>query len=316
MPDMNESSGSDMELRHLRHFIAVAAELHFARAAERLGMEQSPLSHSIKNLEANLGVQLFHRTSRRTWLTRAGARFYPEAVRILEAVDAAKAGAQNTEHELAARLAVGLAEHAAGEPFTRFLFELEHRKPPILVDLREVAPAEAARLVSDHVLDLAIVLEALDAPGLQRVRAWAEPLVLLVPMGHPLAERVDVSLTEVATERFVMPYPSSGPGYSAQVDAVLQRFGVRPAEPVMVKHQNTMVSFVSAGRGLGLLPDSIAHGLTTVAVLPIADDGAEIVSWLLYRDEDASDGVSFALEVASVVDAGGDLPSDAADTAP
>lgn len=65
-----------MELRHLRHFIAVAEELHFARAAERLGMEQSRLSQSIRNLETHLGVKLFQRTTQRTWLTRAGSRFY------------------------------------------------------------------------------------------------------------------------------------------------------------------------------------------------------------------------------------------------
>lgn len=67
-----------MELRHLRHFVAVAEELHFARAAERLRMEQSPLSHSIRNLEAELGINLFQRTTKRTWLTRAGSRFYAE----------------------------------------------------------------------------------------------------------------------------------------------------------------------------------------------------------------------------------------------
>ena len=78
-----------MELRHLRHFVAVAEELHFARAAERLGMEQSPLSHSIRNLEAELSTKLFHRTTRRTWLTRAGLRFFADARRILGDVDAA-----------------------------------------------------------------------------------------------------------------------------------------------------------------------------------------------------------------------------------
>jgi hypothetical protein len=80
-----------MELRQLRHLVAVAEELHFARAAERLGMEQSTLSHSIGNLEADLKIKLFHRTTRRTWLTRAGTRFFGEAKRILADIDSARA---------------------------------------------------------------------------------------------------------------------------------------------------------------------------------------------------------------------------------
>lgn len=105
----------------------------FARAANRLGIEQSPLSHSIRNLGSELGVKLFQRTTRRTWFTRAGARFYAEAVRILERVEAAAAAAQNEVREPLSRIGIGLAGHAAGEPFTRFLFEMEHRRPPVSV---------------------------------------------------------------------------------------------------------------------------------------------------------------------------------------
>jgi DNA-binding transcriptional LysR family regulator len=72
-----------------------------------------------------------------------------------------------------------------------------------------------------------------------------------------------------------------------------------------------MISLTSAGRGLALLPESIAHGLTTVAVLPLSEDDVEVVSWIIYREEEESDGVAFALEVASVIDKGSDLPSDA-----
>ena len=297
-----------IELRHLRHFIAVAEELHFARAAERVGMEQSPLSHSIKNLEADLGAKLFHRTTRRTWLTRAGARFYPEAVRVLEALETGKAAVRGEEVEQLQQIKLGLAEHAAGEPFTRFLFELEHRHPPVSVDLQEVTPAEALRLVSDGILDWSIVLEPVKAAGLRSVRAWGETLALIVPLGHPLAERDTVSITNIVADRLITPNANVSPGYAAQIEALLARRGGGPSARRSVKHQNTMISLVSTGRGLALLPESIAHGLTSVAVLPLADEDAEIVSWLVYRDDEPSPEVSFALEVAAVIDAGGELP--------
>lgn len=269
-------------------------------------MEQSPLSHSIRNLETELGVKLFHRTTRRTWLTRAGSRLYTEATRILADVDAVKAAVRNADHEPPRSIKLGLAESAAGEPFTRFLFELEQRSPPIEVDLREVGSGEAARLVVERALDVAIVLEQLDVVGIRRVRAWADPMSLLTPIGHPLAERDRVSLNEIGAERFVTPQPSASPGYAAQLEALFVRHRFRPAKQVMVKHQNTMVSFVATGKGLSLIPDSIAHGLTTVAVVPLAEQDAEVVSWLLFREEDASEGVSFAIEMASMIDRGSD----------
>jgi len=298
-----------MELRHLRHFVAVAEELHFARAAERLGMEQSPLSHSIRTLEAELGVSLLHRTTRRTWLTRAGTRFHAGAVRVLADVEALKSTARDEELSGPQRIQIGLTESAALEPFTRFLFELEHRSPPISVDLREVAPGEAARLVAEGLLDLALVLETLETSRLRRVHAWAERLLLIAPFGHRLAECDRVSLKDIANERFILAHSGPFPGYAAQIQALLDRYQVRSAGHTIVKHQNTMISFTAAGRGVSLLPESIAHGLTTVAVVPLAERDANLVSWLVYREEDASDGISFALEVASVIAGGGELPS-------
>lgn len=165
-----------MELRHLRHFVAVAEELHFARAAERLGMEQSPLSHSIRNLETELGTKLFQRTTRRTWLTRAGTRFLADARRILAEVEAAAVLLRAENEDSPERVRLVLGEDLAGEPFTRLLFELEHHRPPIAVDVRELAHGEAARLVRDGGADLALTLDGRERGGLMQVRGWANPV--------------------------------------------------------------------------------------------------------------------------------------------
>lgn len=292
-----------MELRHLRHFVAVAEELHFARAADRLGMEQSPLSHSIRNLEAELGIRLFHRTTRRTWLTRAGERFYTHARRILADVDSVVGAVRNGDVEEPLRLSLGLAEHAASEPFTRLLFELEHGTPPISVDLREVSRPEAVRLVNANALDLAVVLEPVDEAGLSQVHAWTEPLALLLPIGHPLAENDRGSLADLRSERLVLLSKAASPGYAAQVDALLRRHSLASNDRTIVDHQNTMISLVAAGRGLALLPESIALGLTTVAVLHLADADAGIGCCFIYReDERASEPLAFALSLASGID--------------
>lgn len=201
-------------------------------------------------------------------------------------------------------LRLGLAEHAAGEQFTRLAFELEHRKPPIRIDLSEILPSEAIRSVLGGALDVAIVLETGTAPGLKISRAWSDPLFLLAPLGHALGSRDRVSLTEIKNERFVLPDPKYSPGCAAQLEALFVRYGVVPVRRVNVEHQNAMTSLVAAGKGLAFLPGSIAEGLTTVVVVPVAEVDACFDSWLLYRaDEESSEPLAFVLEVAGSINA-------------
>ncbi len=291
-----------VELRHLRHFIAVAEELHFAHAAKRLGMEQSPLSHSIRNLEAELGTKLFHRTTRRTWLTRAGSRFLADARRVLSDFEAAVTSLCAENEDDPERVRLVLEEDLAGEPFTRLLFELEHHRPPIAVEVRELTYGEATRLVRDGGADLALTLDGRKRGGLLQVRGWAEPLVLVTSLGHPLAERDKVGLAEVAAESLALPRPSTCPGYLAQIEALLDLHGVRLLKRVSIRHWNTAVSFASTGRALALVPASFVSGATSVAVISLAEPDAELVTWLLHPEE-LSPAASLVLEIAALIDA-------------
>ena len=288
-----------MEIRHLRHFVAVAEELHFARAAERLGMEQSPLSHSIRNLEAELGARLFQRTTRRTWLTRAGMRFYQEARRILRDIDAAIAAVQRTNADEPMIIRLALGEDLASEPFTRLLFELEHHAPKVELEVREMLHGEAARLVRDHGSDIAITLNGSAEPGLAQVRGWSEPLMLVAPVGHAFAELDRISLVELRDQTLALPSIGECPGYLGQIEGLLTRHKVRPAQRADVRHWNTAVSFAATGRALALCPTTMVHTSIAVAVIPIVEADAELTTWLLYREGEFSPSVSLLLEVAS-----------------
>lgn len=290
-----------MELRHFRHFIAVAEELHFARAAERLGIEQSPLSQSIRNLEAQLGIKLFQRTTRRTWLTPAGTRFYHDARRILREVDALAASVQRTidEEPNAVRLALG--EDLASQPFTRLIFELEHHEPKIDLEIRELRHTEAARLVRDGGADVAITLSSRGESELTQARAWSEPLVAVVPVVHAFDGRTRISVHDLDGQVLALPSPAECPGYLMQIEDLLGRHQVRPAGRRAVRHWNTAVSFAATGYAIALCPITMVHASGGVLTLPIDEEDAELVTWMLYREDESSPAVSLVLEMASEI---------------
>ncbi len=126
--------------------------------------------------------------------------------------------------------------------------------------------------------------------------------MLVVPIGHALAERDRVDLGEVGGERLALPRPSICPGYLAQVEVLLERHKCGVADRVTVRHWNTAVSFVSIGRALALVPASFVNGATSVAVVPIKQDDAELVTWIFHREEPSA-AVSLVLEIAALIDA-------------
>lgn len=290
-----------MELRHLRHFVAVAEELHFARAAERLGMEQSPLSQSIRNLESRLGIKLFQRTTRRTWLTGAGTRFYREARRILRDVDDLKASMRRNDGEEPEAIRLAMGEDLASEPFTRLLFQLEHHQPKIGLEVRELLHAEAVRLLRDGNADVVITMNPSPESELAQVRGWSEPIMAVVPVGHPFGGRDKVSLRDLSGEILALPSTAEHPGCLAQMEELLVRHEVRPAQRRVVRHWNTAVSFAATGHAIALCPVTMIHTATAVVMVPLEEEDAELVTWILYPEGEPSPAVSLVLEIASEV---------------
>lgn len=286
-----------MELRHLRYFLAVADELHFARAAARLGIEQSPLSRQIQDLETDLKVQLFVRTRRLTTLTESGERFVADARRILADVDGSVRSLRvytRGDHPLR----VGLAEGLAGAAFGRLLRLCREAQPSVAVVLVEGALSELANLTSRGGLDGFLAPELSSTMELESTPAWTERLTLVEPIaeGEPVGP---VWLKSRVADMFILPDGQTLPGCARQIQDLLSAKGLSPAGDVTAATPATLMRLVAAGAGVGLLPRSLASSTTEVVLRPLRDADAGITTWLTVRRERAPGPLHGLVQAAS-----------------
>jgi DNA-binding transcriptional LysR family regulator len=260
-----------MELRHLEHFVAVAEEQSFTRAARRLHLVQSALSVSIRSLERELDASLFERTTREVRLTDAGRLLLPEARRTIDAAAAAQAAVLGAQEGLRGTLRLGMMQLISivdvGALIARF-----HRDRP-LVDIRPRAAAGGtAALISDvrrGLLDAAFVAVAgARQPGLAVTTLGSEPVLLACPPDHPLAGRASVAVSELADEPFVDFTP--GWGTRTLADQLFARAGIERSIGIEVSDASIHAALVRAGLGLAILPRSMTAdaGLTGVPLRP------------------------------------------------
>jgi len=192
-----------MKLRHLRYFVAVAEELHFGRAAERLHIAQPPLSKQVRELEAELGVTLLRRTTRRVELAPAGEVLLERAREILAAVDAATQDTQRAARGELGRLAVGFVGSATYALLPALAAALRSALPGVVLDLRGelLTPAQVTSLL-DGTLDLGLLRPPVRQPELAvEVVRW-EPLIAVLPQTHPLATADAVPIEKLSAEPF------------------------------------------------------------------------------------------------------------------
>lgn len=277
-----------MDLRHLRYFLAVSEELHFARAAARLGIEQSPLSRQIQDLENDLKVRLFVRTRRSTVLTGAGERFQADARRILADID----GSQRALRAFARGdqpIRLGLAEGLAGAAFGRLLGLCRDAEPPVALVLVERPLAELVDLTTSGGLDGFLAPEPAGTSELQSTPAWSERLTLVTPV--PEGGRAgSIWLKSCADKAFILPDPQAMPGCARQIEALLKLKGLSTAGNITAATPATLLRLVASGLGVGLLPDSLVPTTHDAALRPIRDPDAVLTTWLTAR-RDATSGL-------------------------
>ncbi len=281
-----------MELRHLRYFIAVAEELHFGRAAERLGISQPPLSQQIQALEEEIGARLFERTNRRVELTDAGRLFLDESRQVLAQVDKAVLLARRAHLGELGELKIGFTSSA---PFTSTIPSSIHafRKayPDVHLDLQEMSSRQVLKALLEESLQVGVIRPLALPDAVHWVELFREPLVAVLRADHPLAAGSEdgLAIAALAEELFVFFPRSYGTGLYDQVIALTRQAGFSPRIAQEASEAMTIIGLVSAGLGVSILPASFRRTrVDGVVYRTLSDPEATTAVWLVRRQNEGS----------------------------
>lgn len=239
---------------HLRCFVIVAEELHFGRAAERLGMAQPPLSQRIQRLERELGVRLFDRSSRKVELTAPGRLLLDEARDILTRVDHVYSVAERARRGEVGTVRAGLPSDVGGPIVAALIAAFRDRRPDLRLDLREIGTAEQVRALAEGALDAGVVRHPCDSRDLELGPMLGQPLGVLLPAGALLAEPPEVHLSDLAGHDLVLSPRDDAPGAHDDLLAACRRHGYAPAAVHEARHQQFALGLVLAGTAVALVP--------------------------------------------------------------
>lgn len=239
----------DMELRQLHYFLAVAEELNFSRAAERLLITQPPLSLQIQNLEKELGVKLFQRNNRQVSLTEAGKVFYEEVTKITEHLRRAIVDTQRTHNGEIGTLKVGFVGSATYDILPVILRDFRKQFPFVKIQLYEMSSPKQIQALCEEEIDVGVLRPPVKEKSLQIETVSTSPCVLAVPEHHPILEKNSISLEDLRSYPFVMLSRKTWSGF---YDEILETF-----QPLIVQEAfefQTVIGLVAGGLGIAVVP--------------------------------------------------------------
>ncbi|CAM3319614.1 LysR family transcriptional regulator [Deinococcus saxicola] len=288
-----------MELRHLRHFVALAEEEHFGRAAERVFVVQQALSNSVRNLEEEVGVPLVLRTTRRVQLTPAGQEFLVGARETLALAGQTVERARRAARGEVGRLTIGFVSGLAFGGLPEIVRRFRELYPNVSVDLRELTAHEQEAGLRGGVLDVGLMLLPVRAANLDSRPLWRQPLVAALPAGHPLARKRKLKISDLAPEPFVF-FPRQL--RATYFDQVMRWCAGADFAPNVVQEAieiPTLLSLVAAGVGV-FLPIEFFNRLSLPGVVYRPVDDAPLVDIVAVwrRDEGKNPVVRAFLSVA------------------
>lgn len=259
-----------MKTHLLRYFVVLAEEKHFGRAAQRLFITQPPLSTALKTLEEDLGVTLVERDAKHVALTPAGEAFLLEARKVLaqlqRATDVVRRVAQGQE----GRLDVGITGSMVYRQVPQYCKAFGLRRPMVELCMHEMSTGEQLRALAAGDIDVAFLNVGFPPDDFSILTLESEELVACLPEAHPLANKANIDLSEIAREDFIMFARDVSPANYDHVIACMHQAGIHPRTSHAARQWLTVVALVSTGWGVALVPACMAKaGMTGVRFVPL-----------------------------------------------
>ena len=250
----------NVELRHLRYFLAVAEELHFHKAAERLNISQPGLSRQIRQLEENMGVQLFERNNRQVALTTAGQYLKQEVVLSLKNLEETFQHAQLMEQGQEGKIRLGYVGSAMQNVIPELLIKFRENHPTIHFNLSEMDNAQQVKALLNKEIDVGFVRLNQVPQDLQLHPVLNDTFSLVLPQNHPLDATNFESLKQLAKEPFILFEKTFSPVYFERVMSVFEHAGFTPLVTHYTVHANTIFRLVENHFGISIIPTSLKEG--------------------------------------------------------
>lgn len=271
-----------IETRLLQQFVAVAEELHFNRAAERLHMAQPPLSQAIRKLESAVGAPLFVRTNRSVALTPAGVAFLVTARSTLRALEEGVAQTQRVAQGIEGHLTLTFINIAPYAPLLRALRGFRHASPGISFTMVEATTQEQVIALEQGRADIGFMrTPGTSVPHLRMATVSSEPIVVALPAGHRLEAAPTIALELLKDDAFVASPRTLGKGFHDQLLSLCHAAGFVPDIVQHGRQMQTLIALVAAGFGVALLPASLAtNARTDVVFRPLQVDASDALSRL------------------------------------
>ena len=265
---MGQETGPPLDLRRLRYFVAVAEELHFGRAAERLYIAQPVLSRQIRKLEREVGADLLTRSSRNVALTPAGERVLDEARSLLAASEVTRRRIGEIARDRA-ELRIGFF---VGDEFTSAHEAFVALHPDVEVNLVRIYWDNQIDVLLSGRVDVAFVHLPVDDEGLKLMPVRSEPRVAVLPVGHRAADEEEISITELADDPVVIQRGAS-PGWQAFHNVDPRPDGRRPRPGPEAGNLEEKLQHVAAGRAISFVPASVAAAFSQLGIVyvPVTD---------------------------------------------